>query len=634
MKKVFAFLSCVVMFLLFTACPSSDDSSPESNPEPEWTKESDWLFLFYFDADNNLNDEIYTNMRQAEYSLALMRNEDGSAKTGFPTVNMVALWDGESRADMRQAGNRYAHPNGALYELGADYDLAYYADEENEFGAGFVYDKKLFAPTDYDPFDFEYAPPAYFGETFKVGANTTELTSQASSWLTKEPDMGNVATLTNFLSWVNRHYKAQNVVLCMSDHGAGAGKEQYTDTTKSSRTLCADDSSRNYERMISTKNIRDALSSSGYTGGGKIALLWMDVCLQASAEIAYDLKGCANFLLASPNLSVSHEYSHALKNMTKETTPEQLGKLLVSEYYHCNYSEPMPYDASEPQSSGGSMYTMSLVSLDSAGLDSLKAAVDSLADSLLALKDDDESAFFEVYTRLLAQDTADFSACAGLSYAGSYAILSDIGFFADGILSEFPEKAGLCAAADSLKTALRSVIVYAYGGKRATEICAQDIDFSFFDMDDTDYDDWPEGFSYPSWGAVTENQMYLTGGTDYLTQSSVETELSGDYYGLTIETQNAESEESLMREIASYIKYFTGREAKAMTFDGLCKELQAALVSSKQCSRYEAALMVSELKAQLSELDYVSHYYDYTGFSESWAKVIAAWFANSAGAGE
>ena len=607
MKRIFLLLSCVFLFLSF-GCKHPDESDPN-----DWVTKSDWLFLFYFDADNNLNDEIYANMRQAEYALSLLRNPDGTAKEGCPTVTMVALWDGESKTDAQEYGNRYLHPAGAVYELGADYDLDYYVDEDNKFQAGIVYDKKLFNPDSLDSFsesdffsNFDlFATPALFGDKFKVGANTIDRTELAS-WLISEPKMGDVSTLTNFLTWAKSHYSATHVVLCLGDHGAGTGKEQYTNTSASARTLCADDSSLDSERMLSTKNIRDALTKSGYTGACALDLLWMDVCLQSTVEIAYDLRGTASYLLASSNLSVSQEYSHAFKNLTTETTPLDFGKIMVSNYYHANYAETMPFDDDLPKTSGGSLFTQTLIDLDSAKLEAVKSAVDDLADALLSLKETDADRFNSVYEILLSQNTLDFSECTGLSYAGTYAILSDIGYFTDGILSQFSDQTGVCEAARSLQTALdtsqNGAIVYAYGSRRALSVDGSD---------------------------VTENQMYMTGKTDFLTNETVEAELSASYYGLTIETQNAESEESVMAMIAMYIKELTDEEPTSTTFYGLCEEFKNALVVSGYCSDKEAVLLIAELKNQLGAIDYVSHYEDYTGFSDKWASVIAAWYVAS-----
>ncbi|MBR1403237.1 MAG: hypothetical protein IJ558_03595 [Treponema sp.] len=634
MKKIFFVCALVASCFFFMACPDSSDSGsqPTSDEKKDESKEkkdsetitkneSDWLFLFYFDADNNLNDDIYTNMRQAEYSLSLLRNEDGSAKDGCPTVNMVALWDGESRSDAREYENRYVHSLAALYELGADFNLDYEIIDET-FGIGYVYDKTKFDPNDAGSIESWEAFPAFFGESFTVGANTKELSLKDAS-IQNEPDMGSVTTLTKFLSWAKKHYVAKNVVLCLCDHGAGTGKEQYTDTTSSSRTLCADDSAANSERMLSTKNIKDALESAGYTGSDALSLLWMDVCLQSSVEIAYDLRGVASYLVASPNLSVSHEYSHAFQNLTAESSAEDFGKMLVSEYYHLNYNEPMAYDSDSPLSSGCSMYTMSLLSLSESNLDSLKTAIDDLADALLSLTEKDDEAFCRVYTTLLAQSQTDFSQCAGLTYAGSYVMLSDIGYFTDGILSQFSDYTDLCTAAQTVQAALESVIVYAYGGMRG-----ESIETVLEDGDDED-DEWGwSSFSTPEWTSVSDT-MYLTAKNDYLTDDSVSTVLTAPHYGLTIETQNVQSEASLILMMTMYIYQFTGEEPKSTTYEELCEELRNALLASHEFSALDAAYMVAYFKQQLEEADYVTHYLDYTGFSEKWAEVITLWYSYS-----
>ena len=126
-------------------------------------------------------------------------------------------------------------------------------------------------------------------------------------------------------------------------------------------------------------------------------MLWMDVCLQSTVEIASLLADTADYLLASPNISVSHNYAHALPALKTSSTAADLGKMLVSEYYH--YYETTPYDADADtvSASGASMFTMSFLSLNGTNLSSLRSQIDSLADALLAIKNSDEDLFAKIY---------------------------------------------------------------------------------------------------------------------------------------------------------------------------------------------------------------------------------------------
>ena len=210
MKK-FTLIITALCALLFSCSNGSESSSNPPSPK----KNSDWLFLFYFDADDsNINDDLYTNLREIEAAFAKTRNEDGSPKEGYASVNALLLWDGIS--EEKKSEQKFIHPDGALYEIGADYTLQVVPTQGNEYGDGRV----------------------SLTDGFSVGANTKDLTVEAGSWLAKEPDMSDPATFTNFLKWAKEHYTATNVVVCLQDHGSGTFRETYTNSTALTQALC------------------------------------------------------------------------------------------------------------------------------------------------------------------------------------------------------------------------------------------------------------------------------------------------------------------------------------------------------------------------------------------------------------
>ena len=128
MKK-FTLIITALCALLFS-CSNGSESS--SNP-PSHKKNSDWLFLFYFDADDsNINDDLYQNLREIEAAFAKTRNEDGSPKEGYASVNALLLWDGIS--EEKKSEQKFIHADGALYEIGADYTLQVVPTQGNEYG--------------------------------------------------------------------------------------------------------------------------------------------------------------------------------------------------------------------------------------------------------------------------------------------------------------------------------------------------------------------------------------------------------------------------------------------------------------------------------------------------------------------
>ena len=492
MKKI-SFVLAALCALLFISCDNSSDA-PLIPLKPK-VKTSDWLFLCYFDADDgNINDDLYRNIRDIECAFAQTRNEDGSAKEGFASVTALVLWDGISEELKKE--QQFIHPDGALYEIGADPSLRYVPTDGNEYGAGYV----------------------QLGEGFSVGPNTVDLTSQAADWLPKEPNMSDPETFTNFLKWAKARYDAPNVVVCLQDHGAGTHKETYTDITTVSKTLCSD-ATNGGARMLSCKNITDSLTAAGWTGDKKPKILWNDLCLQATAEIVWNYKGCADYFCASPNVSWMPDYYGVFANIKSGMTALDVGKVMVSAYMHryCKDPQPCPGEDQDPRNtraSGVSMYTASFISLDSQKVQELKNKVDGFADSLLAIKNSDQNLFNSIYDSHIKQDINSLKNCKGLVYNGTYAWLNDLGW----LCADICDNNQLSAAKDSaaalqayLKNGDDKLIIYAWGGRRALE-------------------DNESG----AWTSITVNQTYLTGQTDFISKKKVAVEDNADRYGLTI----------------------------------------------------------------------------------------------------
>ncbi len=492
-RKNFAVILALCGLLL--SCKNTTDSS---DGEGDKIKKSDWLFLCYFDGDDSyINDDLYRNIRDIECAFAQTRNEDGSPREGFASVTALVLWDGIS--EEKKLEQEAIHPEGALYEIGADYSLRYVPENINEYGAGYV---KL-------------------EDGFSVGPNTKDLTSQAGKWLKKEPDMSDPATFTNFLKWAKKHYSAPNVVVCLQDHGAGTYKETYTDSTASSRTLCVDASTGN-ERMLTCKNITDALTAAGYTGEDKPKILWNDVCSQATAEIVWNYKGCADYYCASPNVSWMPDYYGVFSNIKSGMTAVEVGKVLVSAYFQRYYRNLQECPANEEEAinsraSGCSLFTNSFMSLDSAKINALYEAVEKLSGDFLKIKESNPDLFNSIYTNYIKQDVLSLENCMGLAYSSYVSWHNDLGWFCKDVVHD----GNLAAAHDSalallnlLKHGDDNLIIYAWGGRYANG----------------------EDFSTnpATWTQVTEKQSYLTGQKDFISQKEVEVLDENDLYGLVI----------------------------------------------------------------------------------------------------
>ncbi len=128
----------------------------------------------------------------------------------------------------------------------------------------------------------------------------------------EELNMGDPLTLSGFISFCKRAYDAECYALVVWGHGSGwrDGTEPREDRRRVligsgplrkqilsggfSRGVLADDSSSG--DMMYTRELRLALEGKG------ISVIGFDLCFGAMLEIAYEIRGCAKYMVASEDL--------------------------------------------------------------------------------------------------------------------------------------------------------------------------------------------------------------------------------------------------------------------------------------------------------------------------------------------
>ena len=428
-------LLCVLLLAagFFSACTLFNKDDDDDGPTFS-RQSSDWLFILYSDADNNLNDAIWFDLFSTECALADMRKADGSAKEGFPSVRAVVLWDGQSRVDAGSDGNTRIHPSAAIYELNAIDDSTY-----NGYKSGDI-------------------------TGWALGTNAVNMTSSASSWLPAEPDMGDVSKLTNYLKWVKTYFSADNVVLMLGDHGSGTEYESKSGSIYgSARSLCSDDTNNTY-LCLSATDVKTAIADSGL----EVDIIWMDCCLQGNAETAYILRGSAGYLVTSANLSYSHSYYKALTSLTTESTSLSFGQAIVQEY--AELRKNMVVEILEKRASYDTVITQAQYDLSEEKQTALYTGVEELASALLT---DGETVAKAVYTKYLLQDEEDVDECMGMAYCGTSVYLNDLGYLCKNLLADSSAEspAGVSeetiAAARTLMACIDDIVVTSWIGKKS-----------------------------------------------------------------------------------------------------------------------------------------------------------------------
>lgn len=97
-------------------------------------------------------------------------------------------------------------------------------------------------------------------------------------------DMGDPRTLAEFVEWGVKNFPAEHYMLVISDHG-----DNY-------KGACEDVSASSW---MSLREIHQGLADAEAKTGVKLDILGFDACNMAGAEVAYELKDRANYLIAS-----------------------------------------------------------------------------------------------------------------------------------------------------------------------------------------------------------------------------------------------------------------------------------------------------------------------------------------------
>ncbi|MGB8982233.1 MAG: clostripain-related cysteine peptidase, partial [Anaerolineales bacterium] len=178
-----------------------------------------------------------------------------------------------------------------------------------------------------------------------------------------EINMGDPASLSDFITWARAHYPAQHYALLISDHGTGLNGIAL-DTTGGGDWL-------------TIHELGTALSTATSSGSEKLDIVFADACLMGMIEDGYQIRNYANIYIASqnpifiPNDKASKSpYADYIADITVSTTPEQLAEVFVTKYARW-------LDTAYPDTLG---YTLSAVDLTR--IDPLVTAITNLSNTL------------------------------------------------------------------------------------------------------------------------------------------------------------------------------------------------------------------------------------------------------------
>lgn len=145
------------------------------------------------------------------------------------------------------------------------------------------------------------------------------------------PEMGEVNmadwhSLKNFVDWGMQEFPADHYCLIVWDHGSG-WQIRTNMTLPQYRYVVTDDTSG---RSMNVTDIAQALN------GYNIDVIGFDACYMQQLEVAYELRNCARYMVASTAAEPApgYNYSTWLSRIGSDTTPEELCRDIVEDFMH------------------------------------------------------------------------------------------------------------------------------------------------------------------------------------------------------------------------------------------------------------------------------------------------------------
>jgi hypothetical protein len=179
-----------------------------------------------------------------------------------------------------------------------------------------------------------------------------------------ETDAGTPESLKKFVDWSVNNYPAEHYYLIIWNHGGGLDGISWDDESGS---------------HISAEALMDTVQGAAQLAGKKIDIVNFDACLMALVEIAWQIKGHADIMIASEEVEPGYglPYTDILAYMVKNPSvdPDTLARHVVKVY-----TKSYVLGGSQAERRAQSV-NYSAIRLDR--MDSLNEAINGLADALM-----------------------------------------------------------------------------------------------------------------------------------------------------------------------------------------------------------------------------------------------------------
>lgn len=267
-----------------------------------------------------------------------------------------------------------------------------------------------------------------------TGMNTTIISEKVDATgvipSTNEIDSGSVETGVKFLEWAAKNAKADHTMIAYWDHGSGV----FAAGNPITKSFGHDDAGTH----MNTNDLDDLGAAFHKAAGKPLSVVSFDACLMAHGEIAYQLKGNADYLVASEELEPGKgwDYNLWLKAAAQtDRTPAAMTSALVDTY-------AKSYGPGGTQSSGRDQITLS-----STDVNAFNANVVPALDNFVAAAN-----------RSMTTDKAMFQAARAKAQVFYNKDCADLGSFLNNVKAT-SRNAEVTRAAEDLSSAYKSSIV-------------------------------------------------------------------------------------------------------------------------------------------------------------------------------
>jgi len=251
-----------------------------------------------------------------------------------------------------------------------------------------------------------------------------DYTEGVNSWLLGEVNTGAPFTLSDFIIWGVQRSSSAYYALILDDHGSGLGGLAWDDTSNQDR--------------ITLPELKLALNTATDLTLQKMDVLYMAMCLMGMLEDAYQVRGLADYYVASEHLQTT--YQDYLSGFSADMNPEQAAVGLANAY------------ATE-MTAKGKAYTISAVDLN--GLTPLVDATNQFGQALATPMGTISGTITTVAS--LVQRFDNKSPSGSITTADTYADLYD---FASLVEQNLNGEADIVAAAQVVKNAISTYVLY------------------------------------------------------------------------------------------------------------------------------------------------------------------------------